>query len=70
MGASQEVRRVLATVRSMQPKQAVVFCMAHLDGKSQVEIGEILGMSKGYVSKLLKGAETRVKQAQARSIRE
>lgn len=57
----QELRRVLATVERLPPKQRVVLCMHHLDGKRQTEIAQILGYSRGYVSKLLDRAHRRVR---------
>lgn len=40
-------------VEQLPPKQRVCFWMYHVDGKDMVEIGAILGHSKGYVSKLI-----------------
>jgi RNA polymerase sigma-70 factor, ECF subfamily len=53
----QGVRRVLALVDALPVKQRLAFCMYHLDGKEQAEIGAILGYSKSYVCKLIKRAE-------------
>jgi len=66
-GATQQMRRVLETLRTLPPKESVVFCMKHLDGKDQTEICETLKMSKGYVSKLLKRAEERVRKQERRA---
>jgi RNA polymerase sigma-70 factor (ECF subfamily) len=50
-------------VQTLSPKERVAFCMHYVDGKRQVEIAAILGHSKGYVCKLLKRAEARVRAA-------
>jgi RNA polymerase sigma-70 factor (ECF subfamily) len=55
-----DAMRVVAT--SLPPKEKVAFCMYHLDGKTQLEIGEILGHSKGYICKLIHRAEGRVRK--------
>ena len=59
--ARSDLRRTLEAVRSLPPKERVAFSMLHLDGKSQNEIAEIMGHSKGYVSKLLHRAAERVR---------
>lgn len=56
------VRRVLGALDTLSPKQRVAFCMYHLDGREQAEIGEILGFSKSYVCKLVKRAEERLRE--------
>jgi RNA polymerase sigma factor (sigma-70 family) len=43
-------------------RERVVLGMVHLDGKSQREVAEILGLSKGYVSKLLARATARLEE--------
>ncbi len=43
-------------------KERIAFCMHHLDGKELLEIGALIGHSKGYVSKLVARAETRVRK--------
>lgn len=62
-----DVRRVLARLGALSPKERVVLCMVHLDDKPQQEVAAILGLSKGYVSKLLARAEARLRDAEARS---
>ncbi|TPV94983.1 MAG: sigma-70 family RNA polymerase sigma factor [Myxococcales bacterium FL481] len=57
----QDLRRVSAMLDKLPAKQKVAFCMFHLDGKKVEEIGETLGHSKGYVSKLIARAEARIR---------
>lgn len=47
---------VLSALDSLEPRQRLAFCMHHLDGLGQAEIGEVLGCSKGQVCKLIKRA--------------
>ncbi|MEL7371205.1 MAG: sigma-70 family RNA polymerase sigma factor [Myxococcota bacterium] len=61
--ARADVARVLDVVRQLPPKERVVFSMRFLDDKSQDEIAEVLGHSKGYVSKLVHRAIKRVRAA-------
>lgn len=61
--AKDELQKTLEVVRSLPPKERIAFSMLHLDGKSQNEIAEIMGLSKGYVSKLLARATERVRAA-------
>jgi RNA polymerase sigma-70 factor, ECF subfamily len=56
----QGVRQVLAVLDELPVKQRLAFCMYHLDGKEQTEIGTILGFSKSYVCRLIKRAERTV----------
>jgi len=51
--ARQDLERTRQALERLPPKQRLVVCMVHLDGRTQQEIGEILGMSKSYVCKLL-----------------
>lgn len=51
--ARQDLERTRVALRRIPAKQRVVVCMHLLDGRSQVEIGEVLGLSKSYVCKLL-----------------
>ena len=57
----QELRRAWQTLQELPPKERVAFSMHYIDGKKQTEIAEVLGHSKGYVSKLIKRAEDRVR---------
>ena len=52
------LRAIFEVVDTLPPKQRVAFCMYHLDGLEQAEIGEVLGYSKGYVCKLIQKATT------------
>lgn len=56
----QELGSIEGILRSLGPKQRVVFCMYHLDGVLQPQIAETLGLSKGYVCKLLAQASALV----------
>jgi RNA polymerase sigma-70 factor, ECF subfamily len=47
---------------TLSPKERVAFCMYHLDGLEQAEIGAILGFTKSYVCKLIKRAESRLEE--------
>jgi RNA polymerase sigma-70 factor (ECF subfamily) len=58
----QQLARVFARLQELPPKQRVCFWMYHVDGKPVAEIGEILGHSKGYVSKLLDRATRALKE--------
>ncbi len=55
--ARDELGKVFAAVNALPPKQRICFWMYHVDGKSQDEIGEVVGCRKSYVSKLLSRAE-------------
>lgn len=62
-GARDELRRAFDALATLPPKERVAFAMYHLDGKSQDEIGAVLGHSKGYVSKLItRATESLVRQ--------
>jgi RNA polymerase sigma-70 factor, ECF subfamily len=61
LGMTEDLlRHALAEIMKMPPKARACFFMVHVDGKSQVEIGELLGHSKGYVSKLIARCERAV----------
>jgi RNA polymerase sigma-70 factor, ECF subfamily len=55
-----ELGAVAQALQHLAPTERVVFCMLHLDGKPQHEIARTLGLSKGYVSKLLARASARL----------
>lgn len=58
LGISHDLlRHALRRVLAMPPKMRACFFMLHVDGKSQTEIAEILGHTKGYVSKLVARCE-------------
>jgi len=60
--ARAQLNRASDALAGLPAKERVAFCMLHLDGKSQREIAEVLGHSKGYVSKLLKRAHDRLRE--------
>lgn len=63
------LREVFELVDALEPKQRVAFCMYHLDGMEQAEIGEVLGFSKSYVCKLIKRATAAIaKQWEAQDV--
>jgi RNA polymerase sigma-70 factor, ECF subfamily len=61
--ARGELDDALQAIRCLPSAQRVAFCMRHLDGLAQQEIGRILGYSKGHVSRLLKRAGSRLRAA-------
>ncbi|MCA9710646.1 MAG: sigma-70 family RNA polymerase sigma factor [Myxococcales bacterium] len=61
--ARRDLERTRAMLATLPPRERVVVCMCHLDGKSQREVCEILGLSKGYVSKLLARGMARLEEA-------
>lgn len=61
--AREGLHQAWAVLDQLPPKERLAFCMVHVDGKTLVEIGKILGHSKGYVCKLVKRAEARVREA-------
>jgi len=60
-GAREDLRRAFRQLRDLPPKEQVAFAMHFLDGKTLEEIGEVLGHTKGYVSKLVARAAARIK---------
>jgi RNA polymerase sigma-70 factor, ECF subfamily len=58
-----ELDAALEAIGRLPPAERVAFCMRHLDGLAQQEIGRILGYSKGHVSRLLKRAVDRLRKA-------
>lgn len=64
------LREVFAFVDALAPKQRLAFCMYHLDGMEQAEIGEVLGISKSYVCKLIKQATSALERWEDRDERE
>ena len=59
----EEARAALAALDRLPPQERVVLSMKLCDGKSQQEICEVLGLSKGYVSKLVTRAWGRLREA-------
>jgi RNA polymerase sigma-70 factor, ECF subfamily len=58
----QAVRRLLGRMERLPPRERIALCMLHLDDLQQAEIAEVLGLSRGYVSKLIKRAHRRLRQ--------
>ncbi len=58
-----EARRAMAVLGKLPDRQRVALSMKVLDGKSQREIADTLGLSEGYVSKLIDRAWTAVRAA-------
>ncbi len=61
--AREGLGQAWAVLDELPPKERLAFCMVHVDGKTLVEIGEILGHTKGYICKLVKRAEARIRSA-------
>ncbi len=61
--AREGLDQAWAVLDQLPPKERIAFCMVHVDGKTLVEIGKMLGHTKGYICKLVKRAETRVRAA-------
>ncbi len=59
-GDRQLAGRAMAAMQELPPKERVVVSMKILDDKSQKEIASTLGISEGYVSKLLARALKRL----------
>jgi RNA polymerase sigma-70 factor (ECF subfamily) len=49
----EDAKAALAALRALPPKESMVLSMKVVDGKSQRDIADALGMSEGYVSKLV-----------------
>lgn len=58
--ARVDLQVVLAAMAALPPKERVALSMHALDGQTLTEIGEVLGHSKGYVSKLISRARARL----------
>jgi RNA polymerase sigma-70 factor (ECF subfamily) len=52
----------MEALERLPPKERVVLSMRLVDDKSQREIAAVLGLSEGYVSKLLSRAKEQVKR--------
>ena len=59
----QNAERALAVLARLPGRQRVALSMKVLDGMSQREIASALGLSEGYVSKLIDRAWTTVRAA-------
>lgn len=55
-----DLQRALSALQALPAKERMVFCMKVLDDLPQQEIAQVLGLSKGYVSKLIQRAETQL----------
>lgn len=60
--ARHDLRRAFEVVSALPPKERIAFCMFHVDGKSQDEIGEVLGHKKSYVCKLIQRTTDRLRE--------
>lgn len=54
--ARHDLTRAFDALEALPPKERIAFTMFHLDGKSQDEIGCVLGHKKSYVCKLIQRA--------------
>jgi RNA polymerase sigma-70 factor (ECF subfamily) len=61
--AQERARAALATLDGLPARERAVFVMKVLESKPQHEIADVLGISEGYVSKLLARAWARVVDA-------
>lgn len=59
--ARHDLKRAFDALHTLPLKERVAFSMFHLDGKSQDEIGEVLGHGKSYVCKLIQRATERLR---------
>lgn len=59
----EAAQNALRTFRALPPRESMVLTMKVMDGKSQREIADALGMSEGYVSKLIARAWQQVRAA-------
>ena len=59
----EETARAVAAIQTLPAKERVVMSMKLVDGTSQQEIAQALGMSKGNVSKLLTRAREKLRDA-------
>ncbi|MFO0726254.1 MAG: sigma-70 family RNA polymerase sigma factor [Myxococcota bacterium] len=57
----EDLLRAMQAMERLPAKERVVLSMRVVDDKPQREIAQILGLSEGYVSKLLDRAKTKVK---------
>lgn len=58
----QTQQKAMEALERLPPKERVVLSMRLVDDKSQREIAAVLGLSEGYVSKLLTRAKEQVKR--------
>ncbi|MEM1350213.1 MAG: sigma-70 family RNA polymerase sigma factor [Myxococcota bacterium] len=62
--ARDSVRKAHALVQSLPPKERMAFLMHRVEHMTMDEIGEQLGHSKGYISKLISRAQSKLRAAQ------
>ena len=60
LARQEKVGRAMAALNALPGQERVVLAMKVLDGSSQREIAAALGLSEGYVSKLLSRAQARL----------
>ncbi|MEZ4453277.1 MAG: sigma-70 family RNA polymerase sigma factor [Nannocystaceae bacterium] len=60
--ARHDLERARRILEGLPPRERVVVSMVHLDGRSQREVCETLGLSKGYVSRLLARGVARIQE--------
>ena len=58
-----KMQRASALLQNLSPKERAVVVMRYIDDLPQHEMARILGWSEGYVSKVLKRASARLRQA-------
>lgn len=63
VAARQAARGAMALLSTLPDQERIVLCMELIDGLKQREIAELLELSEGHVSKLLKRARERVRIA-------
>lgn len=61
--ARRDLERTRRALAELPARERIVVGMCHLDGKSQREVCEALGLSKGYVSKLLARGIAKLEEA-------
>lgn len=61
--ARDDLKRALATLETLPPKERVAFYMYFVDDRDQDDIGRTLGHSKSYVCKLIQRAVARLREA-------
>jgi len=62
----EDLRAVARILAEASPKERACFYLHYIDHLSMREIGEMLGLSKGYVCKLVQAVEARIRQTQAK----
>lgn len=59
-GAKQELISLYSAVHSLPPKERVAFLLHRVEGLNLEEVGQQMGHSKGYISKLVQRAQERL----------